>query len=354
MPKRGEIRVIKSALAKKIIFDNSKRATGVTYQTNLLTLTINARKEVILSAGALQSPQLLMVSGVGPANTLGKYNIPVVADRPGVGQVMQDHVFFGPIQRVNVQTLTRVANDFPYVGTEIADDYLLKQQGPMMNPGNESLGWEKIPRDLLPSSAASQLDSQFPADWPELEYLSAPCYVGDFSNVFTSRPKDGYQYATILGALVAPLSRGNVAITTADTTALPQISPNWLTDPTDVAVVIASYKRLRAVFASRTMSGILADPDRQEYFPGPSVQTDAQILQTIRCTVMTVWHASCTCRMGKKGDVTAVVDGDAKVIGVTDLRVVDASSFALLPPGHPQSTVYALAEKIAAQIKAGR
>lgn len=87
-----------------------------------------------------------------------------------------------------------------------------------------------------------------------------------------------------------------------------------------------------------------------EYFPGPAVQTDAQILDTIQKTVQTVWHASCTCKMGKKGDPEAVVDSEAKVFGVSGLRVVDASSFALLPPGHPQSTVYVLAEKIAASI----
>lgn len=90
-----------------------------------------------------------------------------------------------------------------------------------------------------------------------------------------------------------------------------------------------------------------------EYFPGPSVQTDQQILQVIRDTVQTVWHAACTCKMGKASDPTAVVDSKARVFGVTGLRVVDASAFALLPPGHPQSTVYVLAEKIAADILAG-
>ncbi|KAK9792214.1 putative Glucose-methanol-choline oxidoreductase N-terminal domain-containing protein [Seiridium cardinale] len=350
---RPNLEVIQFALAQKILFDSTNKATGVTYQTSLLSFNISARKEVILSAGAFQSPQLLMVSGVGPAATLGPYGIPVVADRPGVGQGMQDHVFFGPTYRVNVQTLTRLANDLVYFGAEYTTDYLPSKQGPLTNPVCDFLGWEKIPRNLLSSSAAATLDAQFPPDWPELEYLSAPGYVGDFSNLFTAQPKDGYQYATILGGLVAPLSRGTVTITSADTNVLPQIDPNWLTDPTDVSVAIATYKRLRAAFGSQAMKGVLADPDGEEYFPGAAVQTDDQILQTIRSTAMTIWHASCTCRMGKKDDPDAVVDSDAKVIGVTGLRVVDASSFALLPPGHPQSTVYALAEKIAAQIRAG-
>ncbi|KAJ3543182.1 hypothetical protein NM208_g3701 [Fusarium decemcellulare] len=125
---------------------------------------------------------------------------------------------------------------------------------------------------------------------------------------------------------------------------LPVIDPKWLTDPTDVSVALATYKRLRALFSTDAMKPVLIG--KEEYFPGPEVQTDDEILQTIRETVMTIWHASCTCRMGKASDQMAVVDKDAKVIGVKGLRVVDASSFALLPPGHPQSTIYVLAEKI--------
>lgn len=130
---------------------------------------------------------------------------------------------------------------------------------------------------------------------------------------------------------------------------LPIIDPNWLTSPTDQAVAIAAFKRLRQAFDTKTMSSILIG---EEYFPGTAVQTDAQILEAIRKQAMTVWHAACTCKMGKSSDPDAVVDSEAKVFGVSGLRVVDASSFALLPPGHPQSTVYALAEKIAAGILA--
>ncbi|KAM0334528.1 hypothetical protein ACHAQA_001558 [Verticillium albo-atrum] len=349
---RSNLKVYTATLARKIVFDGNKRATGVvvTSALGLGQYTLRARNEVILSAGAFQSPQLLMLSGVGPKAHLAKFRIPVVADRPGVGQTMEDHVFFGPTRRVKVQTLTRIANDLLYTGAQFAGPYSLLKQGPLTNPVCDYLGWEKIPRALLPDSAVAALDAEFPADWPELEYISAPGYVGDFSNLLTTQPRDGAQYATILGALVAPLSRGTVTLQSADAKDLPLIDPNWLTDPTDVAVAVATYKRLRAAFASSAMKGVLADD--KEYFPGPAVQTDAQILSTIRSTVMTVWHAACTCRMGKKDDPMAVVDSEAKVIGVQGLRVVDASSFALLPPGHPQSTVYVLAEKIAAEILA--
>ncbi|KAJ3533411.1 hypothetical protein NM208_g8004 [Fusarium decemcellulare] len=114
---RQNLKVYQLALAKKIIFDKNKRATGVKVQgvTGITQFTLNARNEVIVSAGAFQSPQLLMVSGVGPRNELEKFDIPIIAERPGVGQGMQDHVFFGPTWRVNVQTLTRLANDPVYL-----------------------------------------------------------------------------------------------------------------------------------------------------------------------------------------------------------------------------------------------
>ncbi|KAK4183404.1 gmc oxidoreductase [Podospora australis] len=351
---RKNLKVYMLTLAKKIIFDNNKRATAVEVDSQpfgLFTYKIRARKEVILSAGAFQSPQLLMVSGIGPKAELAKHKIPVIVDRPGVGQGMQDHVFFGPTWRVNVETLTRLANDPLYVLSEFGK-YSLKQEGVLANPVCDFLGWEKLPRNRISRAAARILDATFPPDWPEVEFLSAAGYVGDFSNLFTTQPKDGFMYATILGGLVAPLSRGTVTLRSADTADLPLIDPRWLTDPTDISVAIGLYKRLREAFDSDAMQPVLAD--KKEYFPGPAVQTDSQILNTIQNTVMTIWHASCTCRMGKTSDPMAVVDNKAKVIGVQGLRVVDASSFALLPPGHPQSTVYMLAEKIVADILAER
>lgn len=122
--------------------------------------------------------------------------------------------------------------------------------------------------------------------------------MGDFSNLLTTQPRDGSQYATILGALVAPLSRGTVTLASADALVKPLVNPTWLTDPTDVNVAVALYKRLRSAFAAKAMAGVLLGC--QEYFPGPAVQSDVDILRTIRDTVMTVWHAACTCRIGRR------------------------------------------------------
>jgi choline dehydrogenase-like flavoprotein len=143
-------------------------------------------------------------------------------------------------------------------------------------------------------------------------------------------------YASLITALVAPVSRGSVTISSADTAVAPIIDPGFLTAPADQDVALAAFKRARDFFATKAVQPVLIGG---EYDPGPRVSTDAQILQWIRNNVMTVWHASCTCAMGKSNNPLAVVDSHARVIGVSNLRVVDASAFPILPPGHPQSTV---------------
>jgi choline dehydrogenase-like flavoprotein len=122
------LKVFTLTMAKSIVFDSNKKATGVKVVSVLLPYTLKATKEVIVSAGAFQSPQLLMVSGVGPSDQLQKFKIPVVADLPGVGQNMQDHIFFGPSYRVQVETLTKIANDVPYL-LEQAAVYETTQKG---------------------------------------------------------------------------------------------------------------------------------------------------------------------------------------------------------------------------------
>ena len=149
-------------------------------------------------------------------------------------------------------------------------------------------------------------------------------------------------------ALVAPLSRGNVTINSSDTNVLPLVNPNWLSSLTDQEVAVAAFKRAREFAATPAMQKTIIG---EEAFPGPQVESDEGLLELIKESFNTVYHASATCKMGKLEDEMAVVDSQAKVIGVEGLRVVDASAFPFLPPGHPMATVYALAEKIAADIK---
>lgn len=158
-------------MAKRILFDDNKKATGVRVTTGEIPYTLNARKEVIVSAGAFHSPQLLMVSGIGPQATLNQFNVPVLVDNANVGQHMWDHVFAGPTYRVNVQTFTRLANDPAYVLSEFLGEYSQRQEGPLTNPVSDMLGWEKIPANLrgnFTSSTRADLAS-LPFDWPEAE-----------------------------------------------------------------------------------------------------------------------------------------------------------------------------------------
>lgn len=328
--------VYTQSLAKKIVFDSGKVAKGVQVDTAGKVYTLSARKEVILSAGAFQSPQLLMVSGVGPRATLIKYNIPIVADRPGVGQNMWDHILFGPSYRLNVITSSSLAN--PAFAAQAAADYNRDQTSILANTGADFIAWEKIPF-LARKSFTNQTEKSlatFASDWPEIEYLVIGGLVGYQKNYVAAGPVDGYNYGSVAIALVAPLSRGNISISSADTADAPLINPNWLTDPADVAVAIAGYKRARQLFATKALAPILIGP---EYFPGAQVSTDDEILHLIRQSLNTVYHAAATCAMGKTSNPNAVVDSKARVIGVKNLRVVDVSAFPLLPPGHPMATV---------------
>lgn len=167
----GSLDVHKNTLAKKVIFDKNKKATGVQIKGPLGGVsTLNASREVIVSAGAFQSPQLLMVSGVGPAETLEEHNIEVVSSLPGVGQNMWDHPFFGPSYRVNVSTFTKIARDLLYLLGQFLNSVIAKK-GPLTNPIADFLAWEKIPEKLRSSFSAQVQKTlrQFPRDWPEAE-----------------------------------------------------------------------------------------------------------------------------------------------------------------------------------------
>lgn len=163
-----------STLVTGILFNHRKRAIGVKARQRWLfwgwDISLRAMREVIVSTGAFQSPQLLMVSGVGPAETLQKHGITVVADLPGVGQNMWDHIFFGPSYQVQVDTFTRMTQDPIYLAEQLASYFILRN-GPLTNPSTDYLAFEKLP---LPARGALSADNEhglswFPTDWPEVE-----------------------------------------------------------------------------------------------------------------------------------------------------------------------------------------
>ncbi|KAL6234385.1 hypothetical protein BDW75DRAFT_231152 [Aspergillus navahoensis] len=292
-------------LAKKINFSGTK-ARSVKVETLGIPYTLTAKKEIIISAGAFQVPQLLMVSGIGPQSTLQDLGINVIKDLLGVGQNLWDHPLLGVVNRANVVTASRLVDD-ALAAAEALAQYAF-QEGPLTPPGFGVLGWEKLPDDIrwIFTNSTREALSTFPLDWPE--------NLGD-----------GYEYGTIAAALVSPLSRGSISINSTDTVNAPLIDLGYLTHPADQEIAVAALKRARQAFNA---SGVTV-PGVDEHNPGPDVQTDEQILDFIRSTIVPVWHAA------------------------GNLRVVDESIFPTLPSGHPQSTCYMVAEKIADDIKKG-
>ncbi|PCG99791.1 Glucose-methanol-choline oxidoreductase [Penicillium occitanis (nom. inval.)] len=334
------LRIYNHTTAQRILF-NGTTASAVAVQSDNLTYTLGAKREVIVSAGAFQSPQMLMVSGVGPAETLRQFNIPIIADLPGVGQNMWDHILFGANYRVS--TLTHSATSNATFLAEILEEYMTKNGSGMLgNPGGDLIAFEKLPSSERGSLSPETLAvlAEFPPDWPEIEYLALDAYSGNNSNYITGAPKTPYMYVSASAAIVAPSSRGNVTITSASMEDPPLINPNWLTHPADQELAVAAFRRIRQLMDTDIVSEVVVG---EELLPGRHVMSDSEILYSIRENGIQVFHAA----------ATSVVDSRARVFKTQRLRVVDVSAFPFLPPGHPQATVYALAEKIADDILRG-
>lgn len=325
-------------MALKVLFDDSKKATGVAVDTLGAKYTLSARKEVILSAGAIGSPQLLQVSGIGDTHLLEPLDIPVVVELPGVGQNMQDHVFYGVSQGINAITTSQFGD--PTFAAEQALLYQESASGLLTSSTADLLAWEKLPNKTRASTFSDRtsqiLATEYPADWPEVEYIALSGYIGNNSMPSAADPHDGTSYAAIDIILITPRSRGSVNITSADASVAPAIDPRYLTDRADMEVAIGSVKRAREFWAASALDGFRVG---DEAYPGAEYQSDDEIEDAIRAMFQTLYHGSCTCAMGKADDPNAVVDTQARVYGVEGLRVVDASIFPFLPPGHPQATI---------------
>ena len=263
-------------------------------------------------------------------------NIPVLSDLPGVGQNLWDPVFFNILWEINQPSSGTVIAANP---SAALTEYLENAAGPYSSAGGY-FAFEKIPSSLRNfTQRTTAALASFPSDWPEVEYI-----VDGFPS------GTGGTIGAVSATLLAPLSRGNVTITSPSMLDPPAINLGWLTDPADVEVAVAAFKRVRQIWDSAPAVSISIG---SELVPGSAVSSDADILNYIRQSVTPIWHASSTCSMGKAGDPMAVVDSTAKVFGVKGLRVVDISAFPFGLPTHPQGTVYMLAEKIADDIRNG-
>ena len=320
--KRPNLTVETGALTTRVLFDGS-RATGVEYRQGGRTRTVLAEREVILAGGAINSPQLLMLSGVGPADHLRAFEIPVVADLPGVGQNLQDHLELY-VQQACTQpiTLYTVQRGLPMILTGLR--WFLSQSGLGASAHLEAGGFIRR-NDSVPH--------------PDLQYHFLPSQVIDHGR---KRP-ELHAYQAHVGPM-RPTSIGHLRLRSTDPLDHPLIQPNYLATEGDREEMRDSVKLTREIFAQKAF-----DPYRgEEVAPGPDVRSDAEIDAFVRAKADSAYHPSCTCKMGS--DEMAVVDGETRVRGLEALRVVDASIMPSIVSGNLNAPTIMMAEKAADMI----
>ena len=322
--KRPNLRVVTHAHTQKVLFAGT-RATGVAFRQDGQDRIATARRETILCGGAIGSPQILMLSGVGPHAHSQEMGIPVVHHLPGVGQSLQDHYSAG-IKLKCTQPIT-------------VNDVMLS------NVRKVKTGLEYLFRRTGPLAAISATAALFARTRPELATPDVKLSISTFS---ADRPQDGlhkWSGFTVIAYQLRPESRGEICLKSPDPAAAPAMRPNYLAAETDRRAIVGGLKIARGLLASHHMRGFIAS----EFKPGEAVQTDAQLLQYARETGGTVFHPTSTCKMGV--DPMAVVDPELRVYGIEGLRVVDASVMPTVVSGNTNAGTIMIAEKAADMIR---
>jgi len=315
--KRESLRVETDCHATRILF-NGKRAVGVQTPKG----EFKAAREVILCAGAIQSPQLLQLSGIGPAALLRRFGIPVVHELPGVGENLQDHLQLRVMYKCTKRITTNDDLASLWGKLRIGLQWLLKRQGPLAIGINQgALFTRALPESKTP-------DVQF-----HVATLSA-----DLAGA-KPHPWPGF---TLSVCQLRPESRGTVRIRSADPLEAPAMQPNYLSAELDRRCAVAGIKLARSLAATASLRPYV----ESEYKPGPTARTDDELLDFARNYGATIFHPSGTCKMGS--DPGAVVDAQLRVRGVEGLRVVDCSIMPTLVSGNTHAPVVMIAEKAAA------
>lgn len=310
---RPNLRVVMHAHTTGILFEGSK-AVGVKYRLGDRELAARATREVILSAGAVNSPQLLQLSGIGPADLCAAHGIPVLNALPAVGENLQDHLCIDHVYRANRPTLNSVLR--PWWGrARVGLRYLATRTGPLSLSVNQAGGFCRSD----PGRGRPNLQLYF----SPLSYTRA---VPGRRQLMLPDQEPGF----LLGASNChPKSRGHVRLRSPDPFTAPAIQPNYLSAREDVEELIDGSLMLRRIAQAAPLAAII---DR-ELHPGPSVTSREEIEADLRARAGSVFHASGTCRMGPD-PVVDVVDAQLRVHGVGGLRVADASIFPLVPSGN--------------------
>ena len=319
--KRSNLTVLTNSQATRIVF-TGRKASGVELFHQGKKITQQANKEVLLCAGAIQSPQLLQLSGVGPAKLLQELNIPLIQDLPGVGENLQDHLQYRLIYELNQPISTNDQLRSIVGKVKMGLDWLLFRGGPLSIGINQGGLFTKV----MPTS--TRPDIQF-----HLGTLSADMAGG------TVHPFSGF---TMSVCQLRPESRGSVRIQSPDPLVPPRIVANYLDTQYDRDISIAAIKFARSITQTQPLSNLIA----REVKPN-NPQSNEDILAFCRETGATIFHPSGTCKMGPDDDSMAVVDTDLRVRGVSGLRVIDCSVMPRLVSGNTNWPVVMIAEKAA-------
>ncbi len=327
--RRRNLELRTQALATRVLFDGT-RASGVEYRRGGRLETVSARREVILCGGAINSPQLLQLSGVGAAGHLRSLGISPVLDASAVGQNLQDHLAISYVYRCNRPTLNDELGSWRgKAGAALR--YLMRRDGPLALSVNQAGGFVRSD----PSQARANLQLYF----SPVSYTQTP-----LAERRLTRP-DPFSAFLLSANACRPTSRGKVSIISPDPLAHPLIQPNYLATDHDVAEALAGCRLLRRLAAATPLADVVTD----EIIPGPGVQSDEEMLQDFRDRADTVYHPVGSCMMGSD-PTRSVVDARLRVHGLGHLRVIDASVFPSVTSGNTNAPCVMVAEKGAAMV----
>jgi len=317
---RPNLTVITGAQVKKLRLEG-RRVLGVEFFQGNEEVYAAARRETILSAGSIGSPQILQISGIGPGALLQQHGISVVHDLP-VGENLQDHLQLRAAFKVrNVLTLNTMANSW-WGKAKMALEYALHRTGPLT---------------MAPSQLGAFVKSDPAQATPNLEFHVQPLSLDKFGD-----PLHPFPAFTASVCNLRPASRGYIRIKSADPRASPAIMLNYLSAPEDQAIAIESLRLARrVVLGTETMKRYAPE----EFLPGPAFQTDAELVTAAGNVGTTIFHPVGTCKMGRADDSSAVVDPQLRVRGIEGLRVIDASIMPAITSGNTNSPTLMIAER---------
>ena len=331
--KRSNLTIMTGCHVQRLKIESTERGkvcAGVEFTGGGRAFSADAARETLLCAGAIGSPQILQLSGIGPGALLQKHGIRVELDAPGVGENLQDHLQIRMAFKIRgAKSLNTMANNW-FGKMKIGMEYMLNQSGPM---------------SMAPSQLGAFTRSDASHATPNLQYHVQPLSLERFGE-----PLHPFPAFTASVCNLRPTARGHVRIASGDAAAAPKITANYLSTAEDRKIAAESLKLTRTIVHAPAMKKYAPE----EFKPGAHFTTDEELARAAGDISTTIFHPVGTCRMGRDDDAHAVLDSQLRVRGVAGLRVVDASVMPVITSGNPNSPTIMIAEKAAALIRAAR